>query len=222
MTTSFFSRLSTSVVGATLIAFGMSLATPSQATTITKIVDYTTSGDEMAGMDVTVNFLDGDSETVKWVSLGSQNGGALGNGWSLTQSGDTFNQPWTFDNTMAKDIVSLTINAIPGDTVFDIFEMEEGTPGSAQGLFFDPISGHAPASSVYSDIVNLKGQPPVGDLFGVLTLDWNEAAPFTSNSKLLMYKADTDTIETPEPTSLLGLLAFSALGASSLLKRKQK
>jgi len=221
-------NLSTGIFGASLIVLGMMVATPSKATTITGVTTFQTNGSDMAGMRITANFLGGSSETVDWVSLGGLAGRAQGNGWSLQQSGDTFDQPWTLRNSSAQSIVSLGINAIPGGTVFDILRNEIGTPDSSVGLAFSPISGFAPESFNYSDIVNVQGNPPVGDLFGMLTLNWNNQSPFTANSQVLIYQADTDSIaggtggivEVPEPTSVFGFLAFGAFSASSFLRRK--
>ena len=180
MTTSLLRNWSTGMVGATFIALGITVTAPSHATTLTSSATY---GDDMAGMVVTAGFLNGGSQTATWGVTGSNAGGAFGTKWSLTQSGNTFSNPWTFSNS-GQSIVSLKINAVPGNTVFDIVEDYELTPGSADGEPFTVVSGSAPNSFAYSDAIDISK----GDLFGTLSLNYNNG--FTGK---LTYIADTDS-----------------------------
>ncbi|OLP16547.1 hypothetical protein BST81_20315 [Leptolyngbya sp. 'hensonii'] len=212
---SFAKTLSAGVLGTAIAAMGTLLAAPSHATTLT---GFQTFGDDMDGMEVTVKFLGGGSETKIWGDTGPGAGGAFGTGWSLVQSGDTFSSPWTLSYGGSGSITSLLINAIPGNTVFDLSEPSPGTPGSANGRTFDVQSGQAPTSSNYSVPIDIS----VGDLFGQLTLQW--ANGFKGD---LSFLADTDSGTTddpvdpkpvPESAALLGLLAIGALGAGSRLR----
>lgn len=216
MATSLLRNLSTGLVGATIIGLGTTVAAPSYAVTLVDL--DRTFGDDMAGMLVTVDFLDGGSETATWEATGPDAGGAFGTGWSVTQSGDTFFDPWAFTNT-GEGIASLVINANPGNTAFDTIDTIEeppSTPGSANGIPFTVLSGPAPDSFAYSDEVDISE----GDLFGTLALNYDDG--FTGTTTVT-YRADTDNlISVPESSSGLGLLAVGAFGVGSLLKRRQQ
>lgn len=224
----FLKKISAVVVGATAIAVGTAAA-PSQATTLTGFATY---GDMMAGMNVTVNFLDGGSETAIWAATSdptnlydANSGGAFGNNWSLTQAGNTFGSPWTFSN-LGKSIASLAINAIPGNTVFntDLYD-DNGylifTPDSGGGWTFQALSGvNAPSSFTYSVPIDIS----IGDLFGNLSLKWNSG--FNGQMQFI---ADTDSgsaidpvapQSVPEPTYTLSLLSLGVLGVISRRQRK--
>ncbi len=189
----------------------------------------------MAGMLVTVNFLDGGQDTETWRTTdlstcgysdrghpyGHKGGEASGNGWSLSESGDTYNgYYWSFqNNNNSRPIRSLTINAIPGNTVFDAIaynpnadpnKFNEITPGSADGWPFTVSSGQAPdgypfytTSHTYPNITLPLPDPtpysvPIdisrGDLFGDLSLSWSSG--FTGN---LRFGADTDSGTASDP-----------------------
>ncbi|OKH40443.1 hypothetical protein NIES2119_02125 [[Phormidium ambiguum] IAM M-71] len=206
--------------GVSAIALGTTFAAPSQATTLT---GFTTTGSMMNGMEVKVNFLSGGSQTAIWGTTGYNAGGAFGNEWSLTQVGNTFGQPWTFSYSGLDKISSLVVNAVPGNTVFDRTFNGFGTPGSANGWDFQVISGQSPTSFAYEVPIDIS----VGDLFGSLALTWNNGF-----SGMMRFIAETDNgsaddpvkvaQSVPEPASVLSLLALGTLGASSMLKRKQK
>lgn len=213
MVTSLLKNLSTNMIRATFIALGTIVAAPSYAATLVDLDP--TFGNDMAGMLVTVDFLDGGSQTATWVVTGSDSGGAFGTDWSLTQSGDTFIDPWTFSNSGPR-IVSFAINGIPANTAFDtIYALEEppSTPGSALGTPFTVLSGQAPDSFAYSNEIDISE----GDLFGTLALNYSDG--FTGT---ITYRGDTDNLIIPEPSSVWGLLAVGAFGAGSLLKRRHK
>ncbi len=185
MTSFLFNNQSTRLLGAALILLGTT-ALPSQATTLT---GFTTTGNMMAGMRVTASFVDGFSESVTWQSTGSNSGGAFGSGWSLTESDNSFDSPWTFSNTN-KGITSLVIDAIPGNSVFDNVAKDEITSGSADGWGFETLAGQSPNSSIYSDPIDISR----GDLFGKLSLYWTSG--FTGTMK---FRADTDTGSSKDP-----------------------
>ncbi len=169
----------------TLLLLGTA-AIPSQATTLT---GFTTTGNMMAGMQITASFADGSSESAIWGATNSNSGGAFGRNWSLSESGNSFDQPWIFTNT-GQAIISLVIDAIPGNTVFDNIPTQEITPGSADGWTFQTLFGQSPTSSNYSDIIDISQ----GDLFGKLSLYWTEG--FTG---LIRFRADTDSGSSRDP-----------------------
>ena len=217
MATSSLRNLSTCIVGAIFIALGTTATSPSYATTIS---DNSTFGDTMAGMLVTADFVGGGAQTVTWGITGPQSGGAFGTDWSLIESGDTFFKPWTFSNS-GQSIVSLVINAIPGNTTFDTIDTlvePPNTPGSGRGIPFYVVSGLAPASFAYSDPIDISE----GDLFGTLSLDYSKG--FTGK---LTFLATTDNGTPNDPVAVavpesFGLLNSLAFGAGLLLLRRQQ
>lgn len=188
MISSLFNNKSTRILGATLMLFG-TVAFPSQATTLT---GFTTFADMMAGMRITASFADGTSQSAIWQATGNKSGGAFGSSWSLTASGNSFSDPWTFNNT-GLGITSLVIDAISGNTVFDIYPYGDNLPqtdGSADGWGFQTTAGQGPDSSAYSDSIDISQ----GDLFGKLSLYW--LSGFTGQ---MQFRADTDSGSKDDP-----------------------
>ncbi len=199
---------------------GMAIAAPAQAFTLS---GFTTTGATMSGMEITVNYLNGGSETVLWKTTGAESGGAFGSGWSLSLAGNSyFGAPWLLetDAGFTRAIASLRINAIPGNTVFDIDDNDYKTPGSAQGFPFLLDSGRGPDAFAYlTDIAGAQD-----DLKGVLTLQWHQG--FWGS---MGFWADTDNgtanepvraVETaPEPTTIAGL-ALAAAGFAGVRRRR--
>ena len=153
-----------------LLVFGAIAAFPNIANATT-LSSFSTTGSMMDGMEITVNFLDGESETAIWQDTDSLSGGAFGNNWFLTTDGNTFYYPWTFQNS-SRPIASLHIDAIAGNSLFDIFDYGEGLPhtiGSANGRPFTLVYGQSPNYYSYTDPIDIS----VGDLFGGLSLFWD-------------------------------------------------
>lgn len=187
MASDFCKNISRPILGALLLLGAAAM--PAQATVLT---GFTTTGDMMAGMRITASFVDGSSESAIWSATNSTSGGAFGTGWSLTESGNSFNQPWSFNNA-GLGITSLIIDAIPGNTVFDIYPYGNNLPqtdGSADGWGFETLTGQSPTSSAYSDVIDISA----GDLFGKLSLYWTEG--FTG---LMNFRADTDSGSSRNP-----------------------
>ncbi len=188
MTSSSFKKPSARLIGAMFILLGASAA-PSQATTLT---GFSTYGDMMSGMRVSANFLDGTSQSLFWDATGNEAGGVFGNGWSLTQSGNSYESPWSFSN-FGQGITSLVIEAIPGNSVFDINPNLYGslqTPGSAEGWEFQTLVGQAPNSYRYYDPIDISN----GDLFGTLSAYWSSG--FTGT---MQFRTDTDSGSRTDP-----------------------
>jgi hypothetical protein len=211
------------------------VTSPASATTLT---GFSTLGSGMSGMEITVNFFDGTTQTSVWNATSGLGGGAFGNSWSLTQSGNTFGyfgNNWVFSSGGESRVAALIIDAIPGNTVFDNVPVNELTPGSADGWNFQLTSGLAPSRHEYSAAIDISQ----GDLFGRLSLFWDDG--FTGAMSFL---ADTDSgtandpvtprdplpplpappvppepVRVPEPAAVLGLLTFA--GASTTLLQKQ-
>ena len=234
-----------SLVGRTAVAIssvstlGLSVIFASSAQAQTVISGYTTGGDDMDGMIITVQFLDGTIEEAVWSTTGSHTGGAFGSGWGLTFSGSTtysqitpdysVTNPWMFSATAETGIASLTIDAFAGNTMFDIYALYdlEGnflpqTSGSADGWGFDVHSGEGPDRYEYFNPIDISQ----GDLFGSLTMSWEDG--FIGTMEFL---ADTDSgtvtnpvtlaesTDVPEPSTTLALLGAIALSAKTVRKR---
>lgn len=130
-----------------------------------------TEGDDMSGMLITALFFGGGSETIAWGATGAGAGGVMGTGWSLDLVGNTFGADWTL-NVFGAPLVGLIIDAVPGQTVFDVGG--GSTPGSAGGFLFSNVVGPDALNIVatYLDPVRLNGVL-YGDLFGRLSLEFN-------------------------------------------------
>ncbi|MGD2183928.1 PEP-CTERM sorting domain-containing protein [Lusitaniella coriacea] len=175
MSASLLQTVSTRLLGATA-CIGVLAAAPVQAQTV--ISGWSTGGDDMVGMEITVDFLNGNSQTSTWGALGDT-WGATGSGWALTKSSSsTYGNPWALNVNEAFSITSLTINAVPGNTMFDLYRnftddngvMQHSTPRSADGWTFETVAGQAPDSFDYSTPIDVS----VGDLFGTLSLLWED------------------------------------------------
>ncbi len=192
----------------------------------TALTGFSTLGDMMDGMSVTAFFEVGGPETVFWADTGAGAGAALGTGWSLSQTGDTFVSPWTLANATGTGLLGLLIDAGVGDTVFDVdFAPFPGTDGSADGNTFELTAGGDPydIDVTYSDRVALIGDPPVGDLWRRLRIVFDGAALRSGDS--ISYLADTDNLslagdirEVPEP----GTIALLGFGVAFVARRRRR
>lgn len=198
---------------------GLTFSSPVQAFSLS---GYGTTGDDMNGMAITVDYLGGGSQTAIWKTTGLYAGGAFGSGWSLSLAGDTFSAPWRLVTQagFTQAIAALRINAIPGNTVFDIDSKAILTPGSAYGHPFTVLSGQAPTAFAYAtDIADAQA-----DLKGVLSLNWSNGFLGT-----MSFRADTDNgtasdpvraaTAVPEPTTIAGL-TLAAAGLMGMRRRR--
>jgi hypothetical protein len=195
---------------------------------ITAVVFYPTLGNMMDGMTVQAYFTSGGSETAIWATTGVGAGGAIGNGWSLTESGDTFLNYWTVTNTSASPISEILIDTFPGYTVFDTTFPDQnnnpqyGTTNSEYGWTFAADSSYPSnfdISATYLDLVALEGTAPVGDLYRYLDIVFNNGI-YLGEDNYLHFGADTDNVsfgDIPVPlpgtflllgSGLLGLVGF--------------
>jgi len=191
---------------------------------VTDLTGFAAEGDDMAGMQVTVfsSFFGTGSETIAWGATGAGTGGALGNGWSLSESGDTFgdtsNPPegrWMFDVTEPNMLVDrILLTGVSGQDVQDtgvVFDRTVepnffGTDGSAKGRDFEyaatAFTGNTGVEVTYIDLIDSQADGPgaVGDLFAQVDIDFvlpagggDIGGAFGANDRLLFYM-DTDLV----------------------------
>jgi len=116
-------------------------------------IDHLISGGEMGGLRVTAFFSDESSETAIWEETGTSSGQAVGSGFWLYQSLDTYSSPWSLLNTSESTLVSLLFEGWDASIVFDVTDGTERTPKSDFGKVED-ISSY----SLYgADQVTLGG-----------------------------------------------------------------
>jgi len=194
------------------------------------------TGADMAGMEVTVTFDGGLTETVVWDVISAGNGltdtvnsetasgGVTGLGFSLTQQGnslgnvdnngtptdfsdDIFYGLWTLTNTSQSAITELFVNALAGGIVFDTDNLDNSIlNGSDVGRPFEPRT--AGPKATYSN--NYQDE-----LFGAMTVDLS----LTSGASLDFF-ADTDAIAVSAP-STISILMLSLFGFVMNARRKQ-
>lgn len=191
-------------IGATLASADANSASINVVTDDTNVLTtsgltgFATDGDDMAGMVVTANFSNTASETLVWSVTGADSGGVNGSLFSLDLSGDSFSAGWNLLNKNPGVLLTdLTIDAGPGDTVFDIVAGGPSTVGSAQGAPFSeqsaPLSGDITAT--YSNPVQLTGETPVGDLYAMLMADFVDLTDGgLLFDELFTFRADTDNL----------------------------
>ena len=225
------------LAGISLLGLGSAFAaaishngTPDNTTT-TSIIGITgsaTTGNEMSGMLVSVVFGSGGTASCSWIATGAQSGGCTGTSstssldtFSLSLDGDTFAANWVLSAT-GRLVQSITINALLGATVFDIINGGDGTPGSANGF---PVTGtvtnqvNTVGIGGYSNRIQVGANAPVGDLYGVLTINFDGLVSAAT------FRADTDSVglpggpRIPEPGTWAMML--SGLGAAALLRRRR-
>jgi hypothetical protein len=211
-------------------------------TQVVQSVSEVATGPDMVGMSVTVTGFNevgtAFSDTRTWINNLSVDlsppiyGGVFPNGdryaFYLFQAGDTYTSPWMLYSFFDVTISSITIDALPGNAVFDrTIDGMEKTPGSGQGKDFSTVISTIPAFphlATYENQVAVGGQPPQGDLYRTLDikLALNGILFFDSNYYEL-FTADTDRIVAnvvPVPLgSSVTLLSTGLLGIIGLMRK---
>ena len=156
-------------------------------------------GDEAVGMLVTAVYADGFEETLTWEALTGITGGVSSSRMTLTSTTDS-----VFELTTTSLLVSLTLEALPGNAVFDIIKgIKDGTRGDTLGTRIgfpyeevggDPLTGAIDV--VFSDAVFVQGQAQGEDIFTTMSIDYSGL----DGGGLLGYtefRADMDNILVP-------------------------
>ncbi|HNS23046.1 MAG TPA: hypothetical protein PKH24_21285 [Sedimentisphaerales bacterium] len=195
------------------------VTSPANPQQTTAVATYQTFGDTMDGLVVTVN----GTDSAVWADTGAGAGAASGSGWTLAESGDTWDQLWTLSSDIA--ITRLMIDAGAGDTMFDIVNGADLTPNSAYGRPFTLVNaGNYPGDILvtYSGPVSLIGDSFYGDLYRYMTVAFSDEFVGT-----LTFQTDTDNAFFPddiEPTiPAPGALLLAGIGAAMLrsLRKRQ-
>ena len=181
--------------------------------------------DDLAGIEVTVEFFDGQGGTffspvIAWAATGASSGAANGSGWSLSMTGPTFGEfnpntqmvegAWLFTNDTAFDVASIFINAIVAGIVFDpmVGDNGDGT-GNGRPLEFNSQVGFVG--------VGTWGPEVLPGVYGSLTIDLLGDLLVVANGGALEFVVDTDAVPAPATIALLA----GALGFAGFARRKR-
>jgi hypothetical protein len=187
------------------------------------LTGFSTTGAQMGGMEVTVLFSGGGSETTIW-NAGTSS--AVGTGWSMSQPNDTFSNPWSLVNSAAATIVGFILDGLNGNTAFDILPDNPVSPGSASGRAFSSADASntteiTGASATYSNRL-LIGGVFYGDLYVRLGVQFDGTGLTSGNT--FTFVADTDNarvdlggiVQVPAPAALalfgMGLIGLGVVG----------
>jgi hypothetical protein len=212
-----------SLISALAMASGAAAATVSFDNSpqffTSSLTGFSTTGSMMDGMSVTVTYSDGSSDTASWADTGSDSGAATVAGmWSLSMSGDTFSNNWTFENFSNLLVSEVFVDAGVGDTVFDVLDNGTNSPGSALGDY----------SHLYDGTVLYSGSVAIddtfyGDLYRYMDI---ELATDLSGGESFSFLSDTDNLEipgdiqpVPEPATML--LSALGLGGAFFMRRRR-
>jgi hypothetical protein len=200
------------------------------------LTGFTTSGAQMVGMRVTAVFTDASIFSDSWRDLGGGNHGAQSNNnfrLSFASGGDTFTGNWTLANlrTGGPGLRSLRIEGREGRTLFDVCwrtptncanNSETGTDGSALGWTFSTEGGTygGTVNGLYTNIVGVGGNAPVGDLYEELNMRFNADLGLVAGQTYL-FRADTDNSSFNDPPPTLvpepSTYALMAAGMAALM-----
>lgn len=199
-------------------ALSTSGANPGAATEINSITGFTTTGDQMAGMKVSVTFVSGQTDSCIWGVLGANSGGCSTQNFEVSQTGDTFNSDWSYNTDFATASILFEGVLGPGaGVVFDRTNPDTGTPGTAQGADASGTTVGADGEATYMDIVNILGFGAVGDIYAKVEIVFGPRGA-TSATWIM----DTDTVGVdrviPEPGTFV--LMGAGLAGAALLRRR--
>ena len=227
------------VLGCFVVAIA-SLSTVANAQTIIKqtsiaytthqIDEFATTGAEMAGMEVWVNFATSGWKSAVWTTTGALSGEAsVSSFFKIGVNDDTFLANWTLENltspTVGDTITEFWLKGQPGKVVFDTTDPSPGTPGSSAGRDFEWVSGIPAANTIvatYWNPVQIDANAPAMDEFERIHVDLSKGQGI-SGGRNLVFRQDTDKAKptldpVPEPASMTALV----VGIAAMLRRKKK
>jgi hypothetical protein len=236
---------------AVLVA-AMATATTAQAQTVNfapgspvnspALTGFQTQGQNMVGMRVTATFVDGSIFSDSWRDLtGGFHGAQVAGRFRLAMGStdDSFTSNWLFSSlaTGGPGVRSVRVEGREGRTLFDscwrtrndCTSNIEGTVGSALGWTFQTTGGSYGGSvtALYTNLVGVGGDAPVGDLFEELNFRFDADLGLIGGQSYT-FRADTDNSRfdapppqiVPEP-STYALLATGLAGLSAVARRRR-
>lgn len=133
----------------------------------------------------------GGTGTANWLGTGSGVGSATGGSWSPGLSGDSISSSWTLTNTGNTSMLGFFVQRLPGNTVLDIVDTPEISPGSANGNGFgnaDALAGVTFATAAYTNRLTIGGVF-LSDLYTSMTVNFTGAL---GGGNAFQFIADTD------------------------------
>ena len=208
------------------------------------LTGFQTRGDEMVGMQVTIDVAGGGLLSTAWAILGGGLcGGSFGNGFRVTLgcASDSFTGTWSVVGATTERINSVRFNGAPGRTLFDCGWTGQacspigqngggtlaGTPGSSDGWTLESLGGTfgGTVNGFYTNRVSVGGNAPVGDLYEQLTIQF---VGVLGAGNTYNFRADTDnsSFDAPPPTILpepsTYALMFSGLIGIGVMARRRR
>lgn len=213
------------VLGMTLSAKAVVIVKDNSITdNITALSSFNTTGAEMGGMSIMLNFAGGGSETVAWAATGVDSGAATGTGWTITQSGTTFtNQSWTA-NFGSLIVESMMFDGRPGLTVFDATQPSPGSEGSSLGKnFLTSFAGPVDdvITATYSRNVMIAANPALSDIYNILDVDFSDIAGGGATGTFTFTQDTDNDIRAVVPIPAALPLFLAALGGLGLVARRR-
>lgn len=171
------------------------------------------SGADMVGVEVSVEFSDGSTDSAVWTAMNSTIGAAISLDWGVMLNGDSFGQfdsstntffgMFIISNTSALDMVSLTIEALAAGFVFDTEYGDTSANGSGAGR--EMVASAPTIVAAYSDNF-------MDELFGTIMLTSTDGVLVEAGMReAFMTDTDMITSDVPAPAGLL-LMALALIG----------
>ena len=140
---------------------------------VAEITPYVTTFSMVGGMEVEWTLTNGMGSGT-WSDLGNGNWGIWTDEFKLWGSGggDTWDSRW---NLWSMNLVSFSLNALPGMGVFDVVSSPDHTPGSESGKRFTGFDGYYDEDDIYVTFANpisVGGAAPMLDLYGKMTVEF--------------------------------------------------
>lgn len=140
---------------------------------VAAITPYVTTFSMVGGMEVEWTLANSGGSGV-WGDLGNGNWGIWTDDFRLwgAGSGDTWDSRW---NLWSTNLISFSINALPGFGVFDVVSSPDQTPGSESGKRFTGWNGYYDEDDIYVTFANpisVGGGAPMLDLYGKMTVEF--------------------------------------------------
>lgn len=181
---------------------------------------FATTSADMVGLQVTVEFQNGQMDTQLWTASGIS-----GNGWTMThQSGSTFDNPFTITNQRGTRLTGFTMHGLNSSTIFDR-SVANSTDGTANGRDLQEFTYERYFQDVevtYFDQVQTVGAPnAIGDIFAGMQVVFSRGI---RRNQQFVFRTDTDTTvntitSVPEPTAAV-TFAVALLGLNIRRRRK--